>query len=99
MKDVFAEVMNRIEKESEDYWNSLSKEEQLKVFCAVVRRIYDGEIKQRRSYRGVLYSIFNFGPESYAPAQMAGYLTIHNALYDSEEARYEELIQKNKSNP
>lgn len=78
------EAMNRIELESEQYWNSLTKDQQLQVFCAVSRRIYKGEIEQQGSYRYVLYDIFEFGPEAYAPAQLAGYLSIHNAIISSE---------------
>lgn len=77
----FHKMMAEIEKESEDYWNSLSKEDQLKVFCAVSRRIYKGEIEDKGSYRYVLYQTFGFGPEAYAPAQMSGYLDIHNAIF------------------
>jgi len=94
ISDIFNKVMAEIEQESENYWNSLSKEDQLKVFCAVSRRIYQGEIVDRGSYRHVLYDTFGFGPEAYAQAQMSGYLTIHNAIFDSGEAIYE---SKNRS--
>jgi len=77
---IFNEVMDEIEKESEAYWNSLSKEDQLKAFCAVSRRIYQGELVDKGSYRYVLYNVFGFGPEAYAPAQLAGYLAIHNSI-------------------
>lgn len=90
----FNEVMAEIEKESEAYWNSLTKDEQLKVFCAVVRRIHKGELQDRGSYRYVLYQTFGFGPEAYAQAQMSGYLSIHNALFDSEEAKFESKNRK-----
>lgn len=80
----FREAMDQIEKESEAYWNSLTKQQQLDTFCAVVRRIYKGEIEVTGSYRYVLYDVFGFGPESYAPAQMAGYLTIHNSIFNEE---------------
>lgn len=80
--ETFNQVMDEYEKESETYWNSLSYENQLKVFCAVVRRIHEGDLVKHRSYRGVLYDIFNFGPDAYAVAQMSGYMDIHNALYD-----------------
>ena len=83
----FQIVINEWEKEQEEYWNSLTKEEQLKVFCAVSRRIYKGEILEKGSYRYVLYNTFGFGPEAYAPAQVAGYLSIHNAIYDAEHER------------
>lgn len=90
----FTEVMAEVEKDSEDYWNSLTKEQQLKVFCAVSRRIYKGEIIDRGSYRYVLYQVFGFDLGAYAQAQMSGYLTIHNALFDSEEAKFESKNRK-----
>lgn len=77
----FVEAMSLIEKASEDKWQALSKEDQLDYFCAVVRRIHRGEVEEGRSYRGVLYDIFGFGPESYAQAQMAGYLDLHNLVF------------------
>lgn len=80
----FNKAMKEIELEEEQYWNSLSKEDQLKCFCAISRRIYQGEIVDKGTYRYVLYNTFGFGPEAYASAQMAGYLSIHNAIYDSE---------------
>lgn len=82
MSRVFNDAMKQYEDDSEKVWNSLSYDDQLKVFCAVVRRIHEGELVKHRSYRGVLYEIFNFGPDAYAVAQMSGYLDIHNALYD-----------------
>ena len=81
---LFREAMEKIKEDSEAYWNSLSCDEQLKVFCAVSRRIFDGEIKQKGSYRYVLYDVFKFEPDAYVQAQDAGYLAIHNAIYDGE---------------
>lgn len=81
MSNMFTEVMKEIEDDQDKFWESLSKEDQLKAFCAVSRRIHKGDIEEQRSYRGVLYDVFGFGPEAYAPAQMAGYLAIHNAIY------------------
>lgn len=79
---IFQEAMDSLKEEQEEFWNSLSKDDQLKAFCAVSRRIHEGEINDRRSYRGVLYDVFDFGMEAYAAAQCAGYLDIHNTLYD-----------------
>lgn len=81
IQNKFKIVMDEIEKEQEEYWESLSHDEQLKAFCAVVRRIHKGEIEDNGSYRWVLYDVFGFGPESYAQAQLAGFLDIHNAIY------------------
>ena len=85
--NAFNKICEEWEKEQEECWNSLTKEEQLKVFCAVSRRIYEGEILEQGSYRYVLYNTFGFGPEAYAPAQVAGYLSIHNAIFDAEHER------------
>lgn len=82
---MFREAMDLIEQDSEDYWNSLSKDDQLKVFCAVSRRIHQGELVDKGSYRHVLYGVFGFGPEAYASAQCAGYLDIHNAIVTSDD--------------
>lgn len=80
IRHIFKEAADAHTQRSEEYWNSLTKEQQLDVFCAVVRRIYQGEIIDKGSYRHVLYGVFGFGPEAYAPAQIAGYLTIHNSI-------------------
>jgi len=80
----YGKAMREIEKISEDKWNSLSKEDQLDYFCAVVRRIHQGELVDEASYRGVLYGNFGFGLEAYAQAQQAGYLEIHNSIYSAD---------------
>ena len=87
LSKVFNEAMQECEMEQESYWNSLSKDDQLKAFCAVVRRIHKGDVVDKGSYRYVLYNIFEFGPESYGQAQMAGYLALHNCIFDSEHER------------
>ena len=80
----FSSRMKLIEEDQEAFWNSLSKDDQLKVFCSVVRRIYQGEIANPGSYRHVLYTVFGFGPKAYVQAQDAGYLALHNAIVDSD---------------
>ena len=77
-------AVKALEARQEEWWNSLTKEEQLNAFCAVSRRIYQGEIQAKGTYRYVLYDVFGFGPESYMAAQEAGYLAIHNSIYDDE---------------
>jgi hypothetical protein len=95
ISDVFNEAVKRMEENQEAYWNSLTKEQQLDAFCAVVRRIRQGDMIDKGSYRYVLYQVFDFGAEAYLPAQMAGYLDIHNAIFTSEqEARLLESFAK-----
>jgi hypothetical protein len=85
VSNIFIEVMKEIEEEQEKYWNSLSKEDQLKVFCAVCRRIFKGDIELKGSYRYVLYEVFGFEADAYAQAQDAGYLAIHNAIFTGDQ--------------
>ena len=77
---LFQQAMDALEVEQEQYWESLTKDQQLMAFCAVARRIHKGDVEQRGSYRYVLYQVFGFGPEAYAPAQLAGYLSLHNLI-------------------
>jgi hypothetical protein len=85
VRNNFVNAMKELEEDQEKFWSSLSTEDQLKAFCCVVRRIFDGEIKNPRSYRGVLYDVFGFGPEAYAQAQSAGFLALHNSIMSDEE--------------
>lgn len=71
--------------QAENFWNSLSEEQRLQVFYCVSKRIYDGEIKDKGSYRYVLYDVFGFGPESYGVGIMAGYMNIHNSIFQAQD--------------
>ena len=89
----FKQAMDLLKQEEEDYWNSLSTNDQLKAFCAVVRRLVEGDIKLRGSYRYVLYQVFGFGTDAYARAQNAGYLALHNSIMSyEEEEKYNALL-------
>ncbi len=81
----YQEVMKRFAEEQEAYWNSLSKEDQLKAFCAVCRRIVQGELRDKGSYRWVLYDVFGFGPESYTQGMDCGFMALHNAIIPDKE--------------
>ena len=81
-----------LEQDHDKFWNGLSKDDQLKAFCSVMRRLYKAEIEERGSYRYTLYDVFGFGSESYAQAQVSGFLAIHNAIWDGE--RLGHLIDK-----
>lgn len=87
LENTFNSRMKAIEQDQEAFWNSLSKADQIKCFCAVSRRIYRGELEDRGTYRWVLYDVFQFGPEAYCQAQDAGYLAIHNSIFTAEEER------------
>lgn len=87
ISNAFVDAIKEMEEEQEKFWNSLSKDEQLKAFCAISRRILEGEIEKRGTYRYVLYQVFGFGMEAYVQAQCAGYLSIHNSIVTDEDER------------
>lgn len=77
---------NKFFEARETFWNSLTKDEQLLAFCSVVDRLYQGEIQEGRSYRGVLYDTFGFGYDSYVKAQISHFLELHNSLVSPENS-------------
>jgi hypothetical protein len=82
---IYNEVAKQYEQDANTWWDLLSEEERLLAFYSVCKRIYKGEIEQQRSYRGVLYDTFAFGPEAYAIGMECGFLEIHNSIYTDEE--------------
>ena len=80
LSEQFNAWMKDVENQQEEYWNSLTKDQQLMAFCAVVRRIKKGELDEKGSYRYILYQVFGFGEESYIQAQDAGFLELHNSI-------------------
>jgi hypothetical protein len=73
------------DKESDEWWNSLDKDQQLLAFYSVVKRLVDGELVQKGSYRYVLYDVFGFGAESYGIGMNCGYMALHNAICEVPE--------------
>jgi len=65
----------------DNFWNKLTYDEQLMAFYSVVKRIHKGDVEDRRSFRGVLYDVFGFGPDAYIVGMECNYLDIHNLLY------------------
>ena len=92
LSNSFQRWEQELEEDHDKFWNGLSKDDQLKAFCSVMRRLYKAEIEQNSSYRHTLYDVFGFGSESYVQAQLSGFLAIHNAIWDGE--RLHSLIDK-----
>lgn len=86
LQHAFAAYREQAVKEDAMWWEGLSYEDQLKAFRCVCRRIYEGDVKHRGSYRHVLYDTFGFGPDSYADGMDCGYMTIHNLIWEGIEA-------------
>ena len=60
----------------------------MKAFYSVVKRIVDGELVQKGSYRYVLYEVFGFGPESYTLGMMCGFMSLHNNIEDRDVEKF-----------
>lgn len=97
LSDQYTQAMKAIEERQEEFWNSLSKDDQLKAFCAVVRRIVQAELHDKGSYRWALYEVFGFGMESYTQGMDCGYMALHNAIYadDHDQRLLEAFCKKN----
>jgi hypothetical protein len=78
--DVFKQWEDGFVAERLDFWNSLTQDQQLLAFCEVVSRLVQGELVDKKSYRGVLYDTFEFGIDSYVTAQISGFLELHNSI-------------------
>lgn len=66
--------------EMDEWWNAMSKEDQMKAFYSVVKRLVDGELTQKGSYRYVLYEVFKFEPMSYYLGMQCGFMALHNSI-------------------
>jgi hypothetical protein len=73
------------EYDNDAWWDGLTETEREDAFYAVCKRLQKGELKERGSYRYVLYNIFGFDPGMYARGMDCGYMAIHNAIFDGEE--------------
>ena len=73
------------EHDNDTWWNGLSEQEREDAFYAVVKRIYQADIKDNGTYRYALYNVFGFDPGMYARGMDCGYMAIHNAIGDGED--------------
>jgi len=85
ISDIQKEIETHYKDECEDYWASLSEEDKLKAFYSVISRVVQGELKNKGSYRHVLYEVFGFGPEAYVIGMQCGFLDLHNSICTDEE--------------
>ena len=85
------EFTTAYEKQADDWWESLPMEQRELAFYSVVKRIYDGDIKQGGSYRYVLYDVFGFDPGMYGIGMDCGYMELHNSIVSADE---KEILNK-----
>ena len=73
------------EAKNDEWWNGLTEEEREDAFYAVIKRMYQAEVTDRRSYRGSLYDVFGFDMGMYSRGMDCGYFNLHNAIHIGEE--------------
>ena len=87
LREIVEEEKTEYEKTTNEWWDNLSDEDRLRAFYSVCKRIHQGDIKDRGSYRYVLYEVFGFGMEAYTRGINCGYLDIHNSIVLKEERK------------
>lgn len=99
--DEFEEALNEIsllmqessaqyEKESNSWWEQLSDSEREYAFYSVVKRVHKAEVIDQGSYRHALYNVFGFDMSMYGVGMDAGYLSLHNLIFQGLE--YEKML-------
>jgi hypothetical protein len=71
----------------EQEWNTLSEEQRIKIWYYVCNQIYVNEFVDKGSYRHLIYTLFNFGPEAYSLGMDCGLMQIHNSITMTEDLR------------
>lgn len=94
--EAWREAERIYDQEAEGAWAKLSADEQQQMFHCVVKRITRGELEEGRSYRGVLYDIFGWGPEAYSMGMGCGYMDLHNSIqsFDDKVSMVKNVIEK-----
>lgn len=85
LREMMEERRKANEIAAENFWKSLSYEDKCNAFHAVVSRIFEGEIRERGTYRYVLYNVFGFEPDMYVRGMDCGFMALHNSIMDDEQ--------------
>ena len=83
--EIISEAMKEYDVNANKWWDELPYEQKLMAFYCVCKRIHKGDIKDRGSYRYVLYDVFGFDLDAYTIGMECGYMDIHNSIVTSED--------------
>ncbi len=86
---ILDENISEFTSEANTWWDNLSYEDKLKAFFVITKKIHQGDIVDKRSYRGVLYDTFGFEVDAYVIGMESGYLDIHNCIFNACEDKVE----------
>jgi hypothetical protein len=81
------EYEDKYELETDKWWDELSEEDRERAFYSVVKRIVEGELRDRGTYRYILYDVFGFDASAYVMGMDCGFMELHNSIYTREEMR------------
>lgn len=84
---LFDEIEKEHDDEANSFWENLSQDDKQMAFYSVVKRLVKGELRDRGTYRYVLYDVFGFDSSSYFMGMNCGYMELHNSIYTQEEMR------------
>ena len=84
---LFEEIERDYDNEADTWWDGLTEDERQLAFYSVVKRLVKGELRDRGTYRYVLYDVFGFDASSYMMGMNCGYMELHNSIYTREEMR------------
>jgi|SRR6056300_84472 hypothetical protein len=82
LRKALQEAHAEYEAKNDAWWKGLTEEEREDAFYAVVKRIYQGDVIEKGTYRYVLYHVFGFDPGMYGRGMDCGYLNLHNIIFD-----------------
>jgi hypothetical protein len=83
--ETYQAAAKQYENETDAWWEGLPYDDKLRAFYSVVKRIYEGDVKQQGSYRYVLYEVFGFGPDAYGIGMDCGYMSLHNSIMSDQD--------------
>lgn len=94
LSDYMQENAEQYEREAEKFWNEISYEDKLKAFYSVCKRIKEGDLKKKGSYRYVLYDVFEFDADAYSIGIECGYMDLHNSIVEEDDKRRSEIAEE-----
>lgn len=94
LSDYMQESAEQYEREAEKFWNEMPYEDKLKAFYSVCKRIKEGDLKKKGSYRYVLYDVFGFDADAYSIGIECGYIDLHNSIVEEDDRRRSEIAEE-----
>ena len=79
---------------SDQFWAQLTADQKELAIYNVVKLIVDGELKDKGTFRHVIYNVFGLSPSSHVTMIDCGYMQLHNRIFPEDEdivKRYREL--------